>query len=114
MACLKPPLPPPASHLRVSDWFGEPIAFGDQVRFVCDKGFHFEEDPGMTDVRYTCQDGSEPGLESMRGFFDVPQNEEEWPNCVLGKEYNIKLHHSRNVLIELFCSSAVSGATGDP
>ena len=85
VACLRPPLPPPATHLRPSDWFGQPIPFGSQVRYVCDKGFLFEEDPSQKEVLYTCQDGSQPGLESLKGFFDVPEADEDWPRCVLGE-----------------------------
>ena len=57
VACLKPPTLPASSNLRVSDWFGEPIPFGEQVRFVCERGHFFEEDPDQVDVKYTCQDG---------------------------------------------------------
>ena len=35
VACLKPPTPPLSTNLRVSDWFGAPIQFGDEIRFVC-------------------------------------------------------------------------------
>ena len=84
VACLKPPLPPLSRNLVVSDWFGDPIAFGDQIRFVCRKGYYFEEDPSQIDVKYTCQDGTNPDHKDKRGFFDVPENEDEWPRCMLG------------------------------
>ena len=71
-------------NLVVSDWFGDLIAFGDQIRFVCRKGYYFEEDPSQIDVKYTCQDGTNPDHKDKRGFFDVPENEDEWPRCMLG------------------------------
>ena len=83
VACLKPPTPPLSTHLRVSDWFGDPIAFGEQVRFVCDRGYFFEADPGQLDVKFTCQDGKAAGFEEKRGFFDVPELEADWPRCLL-------------------------------
>ena len=83
VACLKPPTPPKSTHLRVSDWFGDPIPFGDQIRFVCDRGYFFEEDPAQVDVKYTCQDGKSEGFEEKRGFFDVPDLEADWPRCLL-------------------------------
>ena len=88
VACLKPPTPPLSTHLRVSDWFGDPIAFGEQVRFVCERGYFFEADPGQLDVRFTCQDGAAAGFEQKRGFFDVPEVEADWPRCLLGCEDN--------------------------
>ena len=45
VACLKPPTPPRSTNLRVTDWDGLPIKFGDKVHFVCDRGTLFEEDP---------------------------------------------------------------------
>ena len=39
---LQPPSPPPGTNLRVTHWDGEPIAFDDQVMFVCERGYHFE------------------------------------------------------------------------
>ena len=89
VACLQPPLPPPSSNLRVTGWFGDPIAFGSQVVLVCDKGLQFEQDPSQTEVRYTCQDGKQPGFEDYKGFFDVPASQEEWPRCVLGKNCSV-------------------------
>ena len=38
----QPPTPPPGTNLRVTHWNGEPIAFDDQVMFVCEKGYYFE------------------------------------------------------------------------
>ena len=84
VACLKPPAPPLATHLRVSDWFGPPIAFGDKARYVCERGYFFEDDPTQLDVQYTCQDGSHKDYKDKRGFFDVPEKEEDWPRCLLG------------------------------
>ena len=82
VSCLKPPLPPPSRNLRVSDWDGETIPFGEQIRFVCKRGHKFEEDPEQVDVKYTCQDGSNNEYKDKRGFFDVPEKEEDWPRCV--------------------------------
>ena len=80
--CLKPPTPPPATHLRVTDWSGDPIEFGEQIRFVCERGYYFEDDPAQLDIAYTCQDGTDN--EDLRGFFDVPEMEEDWPRCLQG------------------------------
>ena len=85
--CLKPPTPPPSRNLRVTDWDSQPIAFGDPVRFVCKRGFQFEEDPAQEEQVYTCQDGTAP--DTVRGFFDVPQDEEDWPRCVRGRRFLI-------------------------
>ena len=82
VSCLKPPLPPPSRNLRVSDWDGETIPFGEQIRFVCKRGHKFEEDPEQVDVKYTCQDGSNKEYKDKRGFFDVPEKEDDWPRCV--------------------------------
>ena len=86
VACLKPPLPPASTNLRVTDWDGKPIAFGDIVRYVCQRGYSFEEDPAQLEQTYTCQDGTAP--DTNRGFFDVPVEEDEWPRCVRGKMNN--------------------------
>ena len=88
VACLKPPTPPLSTNLRVSDWFGDPIQFGEQVRFVCERGYFFEEDPDQLDVKFTCQDGKAAGFEEKRGFFDVPDLEADWPRCLLGWKHN--------------------------
>ena len=53
------------------------------MRFVCDRGYFFEEDPGQLDVKFTCQDGKAAGFEEKRGFFDVPDLEVDWPRCLL-------------------------------
>ena len=87
VACLKPPIPPASTNLRVTDWFGDPIPFGEQVRFVCQRGYFFEEDPSQIDVTYTCQDGSNEEYKEMKGFFDIPKKEEDWPRCLLGEKY---------------------------
>ena len=52
-----------------------------EIRFVCERGHYFEEDPKQVDVKFTCQDGAKAG--SQRGFFDVPETEEKWPRCLL-------------------------------
>ena len=83
--CLKPPTPPISTNLRVTDWDLQPIPFGDPVRFVCKRGFQFEEDPAQEEQVYTCQDGTAP--DTVRGFFNVPQEEEEWPRCVRGRRF---------------------------
>ena len=85
VACLQPPLPPPSSHLQVSGWSGTPIPFGQTVQFVCERGYHFQDDYHQTHVTFTCQDGQAEGMEDLRGFFDVPSSKEEWPRCLLGK-----------------------------
>ena len=87
VACLKPPAPPKSTFLRVSDWFGDPIPFGQQIRFVCERGYYFEDDPAQVDLLYTCQDGSAEEHKDKRGFFDVPQEEADWPRCVLGNNF---------------------------
>ena len=69
--------------MRVTDWDGEPIAFGDQIRYVCRRGYKFEDDPEQLDIKYTCQDGSDPKFEDRRGFFDIPTRDEDWPRCLL-------------------------------
>ena len=43
--------------IRVSDWDSQPIEFGDQIRYVCRRGYFFESDPSQLDVKYTCQVG---------------------------------------------------------
>ena len=83
VACLKPPIPPKSTFLRVSDWFGAPIPFGSQIRYVCERGYFFEDDPSQEDVKYTCQDGSSEEHKDKRGFFDVPEKDTEWPRCLL-------------------------------
>ena len=91
VACLKPPPTPVSTHLKVTDWFGEPISFGEQIRYVCERGYQFEEDPSQIDVCFTCQDGSNEEHKDKRGFFDVPESEEGWPKCVLGILVNFSL-----------------------
>ena len=86
VACLKPPLPPVSTNLRVTDWDEKPITFGDSIRYVCQRGYSFEEDPAQLEQTYTCQDGTAP--DTNRGFFDVPVEEDEWPRCVRGKKNN--------------------------
>ena len=80
VSCLKPPTPPASTHLRVTDWDGLPIPFGDKVHFVCERGLKFEEDPAQESVFYDCQDGTAPP--TKKGFFDVPDKEEDWPRCL--------------------------------
>ena len=72
------------SFFRVSDWFNDTIPFGEQIRYVCQRGYFFEDDPLQLDVKYTCQDGSHNDHKDKRGFFDVPEKEEDWPRCLLG------------------------------
>ena len=85
VACLKPTKPPASTHLRVNDWFGDTIPFGEQIKFVCERGYNFEDDPSQLDQAYTCQDGTTAGYEDLRGFFDVPAEEADWPRCLLGR-----------------------------
>ena len=82
VACLKPPTPPAWSNLRINDWDGKPVAFGDLAHYVCDRGMMFEEDPEQLEVTYSCQDGSDKQF--SRGFFNVPLDESEWPRCLRG------------------------------
>ena len=82
VACLDPPVPPQYANLRVTNWFGDPIQFGEKVRFVCERGMKFDADPETEYVEYQCQNGSLPATE--RGYFKIPK-EDEWPRCVKGK-----------------------------
>ena len=52
---MRPPPPPPESNLRITDWFGAPIPFGQSARYVCDRGLLFEDDPAQEEVLYECQ-----------------------------------------------------------
>lgn len=83
VACLRPPLPPASTNLRVTHWFGDPIPFGEDIMFVCERGYYFEEDYNQHGVNYTCQDGLNVGLEHLKGFFNIPEKEEDWPRCLL-------------------------------
>ena len=79
IACLRPPLPPSSTNLRITDWDGRPIPFGGTARYVCERGYLFEDDSSQIDQIYTCQE------EITRGFFDTPETENEWPRCLEGK-----------------------------
>lgn len=81
--CLKPPTPPHWTNLRITDWDGLPIPFGDRITYVCEKGYRFENDPYQENVKYECQNGTKPN--SKRGFFNTPDADEKWPKCLLGK-----------------------------
>ena len=87
VACLKPPNPPASTNLRVTDWHGQPVLFGDMVHFVCDRGTYFEDDPTQVEVTFTCQDGSGG---TNRGFFDIPEEDKEWPRCLQGQIFVFK------------------------
>ena len=50
-----------------------------------------QDDYHQEHVTYTCQDGLAEGMEDLKGFFDVPATEEEWPKCVLGRLESILL-----------------------
>ena len=102
--CLKPPTPPASTNLRVTDWDSQPIPFGDPIRYVCKRGFQFEEDPAQEEQVYSCQDGTAP--ETVRGFFDVPQGEDEWPRCVRGKSY-----FTLSTKFATFCRTSLSQAS---
>ena len=67
----------------MNDWDGKPIAFGDLAHYVCDRGHKFEEDSEQLEVTYSCQDGSDKQF--SRGFFNVPQDESDWPRCLRGR-----------------------------
>ena len=82
VACLKPTAPPPSTNLRINDWDGKPIAFGDLAHYVCDRGMMFEEDMEQLEVTYACQDGTDKAFK--KGFFNTPKEEREWPRCVQG------------------------------
>ena len=82
VACLEPPTPPEYSNLRFTDWSGDPIPFGESVRFVCERGMKFEDDPELQYVEYQCQNSSKHGAE--RGYFKIPDHD-QWPRCVEGK-----------------------------
>ena len=91
VACLRPPLPPEYTHLRVTGWFGDPIQFGDRAKFVCERGMKFENEPDKVFEEYECMNGSLPGTE--RGYFKVPE-ENFWPRCLTGTVcslYSVKL-----------------------
>ena len=81
VACLEPPHPPEYANLLVTDWFGDPIQFGDKVTFVCERGMKFEDEPEKKYEEYQCQNGSLPGTE--RGYFKIPEDD-KWPRCVKG------------------------------
>ena len=83
VACLKPPDPPSWSNLRITGWFGEPLQFGNTIKYVCDRNMFFEDDKTLEFLEYTCQNGSHPN--TTRGFFDVPA-EDDWPVCTDGME----------------------------
>ena len=80
VACLQPPKPPASTNLRHADWFGDIIPFGGWVRFVCERGMMFEDEPELEYVEYQCQDGSEEDTE--RGYFMIPSKDEDWPRCL--------------------------------
>lgn len=56
-------------------WFGDPIPFGDRVRYVCDRNTNFEDEE-MTSPELTCQ-GS-----VHRGYFRAADHSAAWPRCV--------------------------------
>ena len=49
---------------------------------MCERGLMFEDDPAQEEQTYTCQDGTVSG--TNKGFFDVPEEEEDWPRCLQG------------------------------
>ncbi len=57
VACLRPPLPPPITNLRITGWFGAPVPFNGTATYVCARGTRFLADPYMQNVTYTCQVG---------------------------------------------------------
>jgi hypothetical protein len=42
----------------------------------------FEEDLDQLEVTYSCQDGSD--TQFIKGFFNIPKAEKEWPRCLRG------------------------------
>ena len=81
--CLQPTPPPSLSNLRLADWNGAPISFGESMTYVCDRGLMFDHDPYQKHVVYSCQDGYVTG--TTRGFFNTPNNDADWPFCIEGK-----------------------------
>ncbi len=55
IACLRPPVPPPVTNLRITGWFGAPVPFNGTATYVCARGTQFLTDPSMKNVTYTCQ-----------------------------------------------------------
>ena len=49
---------------------------------MCERGLMFEDDPAQEEQTYACQDGTVSG--TKKGFFDVPEEEEDWPRCLQG------------------------------
>ena len=86
--CLKPTKPPLSTNLRVTYWNGNPINFGDQITYVCDKGYHFEDDPYQVNIKYQCQDGTKP--KTTRGFLNTPASDDQWPKCAEGMKFPVK------------------------
>ena len=82
--CLKPPNPPTFTNLRVTDWDGEPINFGDKITYVCEKGYQFEDDQYQVSISCQCQDGLKP--KTIRGFFNTPATDDQWPKCTKGND----------------------------
>ena len=79
VACLKPPSPPSFTNLRLTDWDGEPVMFGGEAVYVCERGHHFHDHYERPSVSFTCQgEGA-----ANKGFFDVPERELDWPRCSL-------------------------------
>ena len=83
VACLKPAAPPISTNLRVTHWDSKPIPFGGLARYACRHGTFFEDDSEQEYVEYTCQETTEGDM--IRGFFDVPLFEEDWPRCLHGE-----------------------------
>ena len=84
VACLRPPDPPTWSDLWATQWSGQPVQFGETVKYVCDRNMFFEDDQTLDFLEYTCQNGSQPN--TKKGYFDV-SSEDNWPVCTDGKEF---------------------------
>ena len=108
VACVQPPQPPGYANMRVNNWFGDPIQFGEKVMFVCERGMKFENEPSKEYEEYQCQNGSLPG--SQRGYFIVPEKD-MWPRCITGRydtKYKVSIRLNFYIFPVLFMMSKIS------
>ena len=59
-------------HLKVNNWLGDVIEFGDTVKYICDRNSFFEVD-SMEHYELECLSEN-----ATRGYFTDPV----WPLCV--------------------------------
>ena len=64
-------------NLKVVDWFGETVPFGTPVKYMCDRNTYHQDDRDWESFQLTCQE------ENVRGYFNVPENDGDWPKCIL-------------------------------